>query len=412
MLSRMPRYMFCVGWLIGLVLAGCQSDPTPITSVEPLSAPVSTPSGQPHLHADADGTVWLSWIEPVDSVTHALRYATFDGRSWSALQTAATGTDWFVNWADVPSLRPLPDGRRVAHFLKSNGPDVFAYDVRITQTAQDGAWQPALTPHRDKTQTEHGFASLLPWDGDVLAVWLDGRRMDTHASDTGGHGVGPMTLRSALIAPDGQVSHPFEIDDRVCECCPTAAVRTADGVLVAYRDRSENEVRNIGLTRFDGDEWSDPYLLHDDGWQINGCPVNGPALAADGNRVAAAWFTAPNSRPRVQVAFSDDGGRQFGEPLVVDADGPTGRVDVVLLDDGSALVSWIGTHGEDTALLVRQIHPSGTASSRASLASVSRSRGTGMPRMVRRADRVYWAWVGTAGDAPRVQMAHALVPTP
>jgi hypothetical protein len=130
-----------------------------------------------------------------------------------------------------------------------------------------------------------------------------------------------MTLRSALIAPDGQVSHPFEIDDRVCECCPTAAVRTADGVLVAYRDRSENEVRNIGLTRFDGDEWSDPYLLHDDGWQINGCPVNGPALAADGNRVAAAWFTAPNSRPRVQVAFSDDGGRQFGEPLVVDADG-------------------------------------------------------------------------------------------
>jgi hypothetical protein len=84
----------------------------------------------------------------------------------------------------------------------------------------------------------------------------------------------------------------------------------------------------------------------------------------------------------------------------------------VLLDDGSALVSWIGAHGEDTALLVRQIHPSGTASSRASLASVSRSRGTGMPRMVRTADRVYWAWVGTAGDAPRVQMAHALVPTP
>jgi len=408
----MPHFITRLGCILCLLLAGCQTDSAPVSSVEPIDTPARAPSGQPHLYADPDGDVWLSWIEAGDSSGHALRYATFDGASWNAPQTAATGADWFVNWADVPSLRPLPNGRRVAHFLESSGPGVFAYDVRITQTTKLGAWQPAVTPHRDGTQTEHGFASLLPWDDNVLAVWLDGRAMEAPDSDVGGHGSGSMTLRSGLITPDGQIEQPVQIDNRVCECCPTSAVRTAEGILVAYRNRSENEIRNIGLARYDGDGWSAPYVLHDDGWQIDGCPVNGPALTADSNRVVAAWFTAPNGQPRVQVAFSDDNGGQFGAPLVVDDDGPTGRVDVVLLDDGSALVSWIGAHGEDTALLVRQIHPSGTASSIASLASVSRSRGTGIPRMVRHDDQVYAAWVDHQAETPQVRMARAVVQTP
>jgi hypothetical protein len=351
--------------------------------------------------------VWLSWVESVDSTRDALRYATFDGTTWSTPRTVATGTDWFVNWADVPSLRPLPDGRYVAHYLESSGPGVFAYDVRVTQTTTGGTWQPAITPHRDGTPTEHGFVSLLPWAGDVLTVWLDGRRM--HPSDAEGdsHGSGPMTLRSARLTPDGRIEQPTLLDDRVCECCPTSAVRTADGVLVAYRNRSANEIRNIGLIRFNGTTWSDPYLLHDDGWQINGCPVNGPALAANGNHVVAAWFTAPDGTPRVQIAFSEDGGQRFGDPVVIDDNRPTGRADAVLLDDGSALVSWIGQDANGSALRVRRVQPDGTVGTPHTVASVSRSRRTGMPRMVRTGDRVYWTWVGERSDASQVQVAYA-----
>jgi len=369
-----------------------------------MEAPAGPGSGQPHLFAGPDERVGLSWIEPVDSSRDAFQYAAFDGSSWSEPKTVATGTDWFVNWADVPSLRPLPDGRHVAHYLESSGPGVFAYDVRLTQATPDGNWQPAVTPHRDGTPTEHGFVSLLPWQDDVLAVWLDGRQMDP---DAGGHGGGPMTLRSALLTPDGQIEQATLLDDRVCECCPTSAVRTAEGALVAYRNRSANEIRNIGLIRFNGTQWSDPYLLHDDGWQINGCPVNGPALAADGNRVAAAWFTAPDGTPRVQAAFSDDSGRRFGPPIAVDADAPTGRVDAVLLDDGTALVSWIGQDADGSALRVRHVRPDGTAGRPRTVATVSPSRSTGMPRMVRAGDRVYWAWVGERGEASQVQVAHA-----
>jgi hypothetical protein len=369
-----------------------------------MEAPAGPGSGQPHLFAGPDERVGLSWIEPVDSSRDAFQYAAFDGSSWSEPKTVATGTDWFVNWADVPSLRPLPDGRHVAHYLESSGPGVFAYDVRLTQATPDGNWQPAVTPHRDGTPTEHGFVSLLPWQDDVLAVWLDGRQMDP---DAGGHGGGPMTLRSALLTPDGQIEQATLLDDRVCECCPTSAVRTAEGALVAYRNRSANEIRNIGLIRFDGTQWSDPYLLHDDGWQINGCPVNGPALAANGARVVAAWFTAPDGSPRVQAAFSDNSGRRFGDPVVIDGNRPTGRVDVVLLDDGSALVSWIGQDEDGSALRVRHVQPDGTAGRPRTVATVSRSRATGMPRMVRAGDRVYWAWVGERGEASQVQVAHA-----
>ena len=369
-----------------------------------MEAPAGPGSGQPHLFAGPDERVGLSWIEPVDSSRDAFQYAAFDGSSWSEPKTVATGTDWFVNWADVPSLRPLPDGRHVAHYLESSGPGVFAYDVRLTQATPDGNWQPAVTPHRDGTPTEHGFVSLLPWQDDVLAVWLDGRQMDP---DAGGHGGGPMTLRSALLTPDGQIEQATLLDDRVCECCPTSAVRTAEGALVAYRNRSANEIRNIGLIRFDGTQWSDPYLLHDDGWQINGCPVNGPALAANGARVVAAWFTAPDGSPRVQAAFSDNSGRRFGDPVVIDGNRPTGRVDVVLLDDGSALVSWIGQDEDGSALRVRHVQPDGTAGRPHTVATVSRSRATGMPRMVRAGDRVYWAWVGERGEASQVQVAHA-----
>jgi len=279
--------------------------------------------------------------------------------------------------------------------------------VRVTQTTTGGTWQPAITPHRDGTPTEHGFVSLLPWAGDVLTVWLDGRRMQPSDAEGGGHGGGPMTLRSARLTPDGRVEQPTLLDDRVCECCPTSAARTADGVLVTYRDRSANEIRNIGLVRFDGTTWSDPYLLHDDGWQINGCPVNGPALAADGARVVAAWFTAPDGTPRVQVAFSEDGGQRFGDPVVIDDDRPTGRVDAVLLDDGSALVSWIGQDANGSALRVRRVQPDGVVEAPHTVASVSRSRRTGMPRMVRMGDRVYWAWVGEWSDASQVQVAYA-----
>ena len=332
----------------------------------------------------------MSWVEPVGKDRHALRYATLDDTSWTEPRTVARGGDWFVNWADVPSLRPLPSGRLAAQYLRSVGPDPLAYAVQITQTDGAGTWQSAVRPHNDGTATEHGFVSLLPWPDDrLLAVWLDGRRMEGRE----GHG-GEMTLRGGVLDATGAVEQRALLDDRTCECCPTTAVRTGDEALVAYRDRSENEIRNIQLVRFDGQSWSDPAVLHDDGWRIEGCPVNGPALAATGDRVAAAWYTAPGGMPRVNVAFSTDGGRQFGDPVVVAEGTPTGRVDVVWLEDGRVAVSWLGKSADGApALRVRGVGADGASRSAVPMATLpSASRGVGMPRLVRSGSHLYAAW--------------------
>ena len=389
--------LFVSGVLALLFVAmGCASDPSPVSGTR-IEVPAGAESGQPRFFAETTGRLWLSWVEPAGD-GHALRYATRTDTTWTAPQTAAQGTDWFVNWADVPSLRPLPSGRLAAHYLQSNGPDPLAYGVRIRQSTAGGTWQPPVTPHDDGTETEHGFASLLPWPEDrLLAVWLDGRAMAGHE----GHG-GEMTLRAAVLDSTGTVAHRALLDDRTCECCPTTAVRTGDDALVAYRDRSDEEVRNIRLVRFDGQAWTEPRLLHDDGWQIAGCPVNGPALSADGDRVVAAWYTAPEGRPQVKVAFSGDGGRQFTEPVVVAEGTPTGRVDVVATGEGGAAVSWIGKHKGAAALLVQSAQPDGSTGPVIPMATLgSASRGVGMPRLVQSGDHLYAAW--TSPDEKGVQ---------
>jgi len=401
-MSSIRRSFLLCGILIAslLVLTGCQPKDASSVSPEQLDLPASPESGQPHLYAGDDGRVWLSWVEPTgEEGQHALRYSTLDDTSWTEPQTAARGSDWFVNWADVPSLRPLPDGRLAAHYLQSNGPSALAYAVHITQTNGSGTWQPSVTPHDDGTETEHGFVSLLPWaEHRLLAVWLDGRKM----AGQDGH-QGEMTLRGAVLDSTGTVEHRALLDGRTCECCPTSAVRVGDEALVAYRDRSENEIRNIRLVRFDGQSWSEPTLLHDDGWQIAGCPVNGPALVADRDRVAAAWYTAPDGRPRVKVAFSDDGGEQFTDPVVVAEETPTGRVDVVLLENGDAVVSWIGKSEASAALLLRRVQPDGAAGSPVPVASLpSAARGVGMPRLVRSDQHFYAAWTSPEEEGVQV----------
>ena len=66
-----------------------------------------------------------------------------------------------------------------------------------------------------------------------------------------------------------------------------------------------------------GGYWNPPYTVHEDGWKIAGCPVNGPMLANHENDVAIAWYTSPNSTPTVNVAFSKDEGASFDAPLRV-----------------------------------------------------------------------------------------------
>ncbi len=400
-----------------LALATCAEpdapEPLPGPFVE-VPSPAGPNSGQPRLSTDGEEAL-LSWVEE-GAEAAVLRFSWWNGGGWSEPIAAAQGEDWFVNWADTPGVVPLGGGRLAVHYLQRTGEDTYAYGVRAVRSDDGGrTWSPPVAPHRDGTPTEHGFVSALPTREGVRLVWLDGRdyhdAQPSHAG--GGHGgssEAEMSLRTAVVTRGGSLQEEALLDARTCDCCPTAAVVTPAGAVVAYRDRSEGEIRDIAVVRRTAEGWTEPTIPHPDGWHIAGCPVNGPALAAEEEAVALAWFTGAPT-PRVQVAHSTDGGVTFGPAARVDLGSPAGRVGVVAAGEGGALVSWIerSLDNDAAALLVRHVSADGALGRPHSVTEISADRASGMPQLLRLGDAVFTAWTdpGAEGEPPRVRVARA-----
>ena len=360
-----------------------------VGQVRVVATPAAAVSAQPRLSVSSDGRVLLSWVEPQEK-GHRLAFASLEGERWSKAKTVASGRDWFVNWADFPSVVGVGKDALFAHWLVKRAAGTYDYDVTMSYSADGGTtWSKPFLAHRDGVAAEHGFVSLLPSrrPGSVAAFWLDGREM---GKDPGKRG--SMTLRYAEVAGDGGLEHEVRLDPRVCECCQTSAAMTSRGPILVYRDRSEDEVRDIFCVRRVDGAWTQPRAIHEDRWKIHGCPVNGPAVAASGDKVAVAWFTAASDRARVNVAFSRDGGARFGDPVLVDGARPGGRVDVALDASGDAHVCWLATTDEGAAIRSCRVSPEGTIGDPVDVAGTTAARSSGFPQMVRAGDRLWFAW--------------------
>ena len=408
--------------LFSLVLLGvgaCHRTPVArpwLGPVESVEVPAPAGSRFPHLAGGQGLPVVLSWLQPGAEPQYSLQLAQWTDhgfgvpRGWSAPRTVATGSDWFVNWADFPSVVPVSERVWAAHWLQQQPGDIYSYDVRIAVSANGGRrWSAPLTPHDDGTPTEHGFVTLLPTgDEHVRALWLDGRNTPgehDHAASPGAPS-GAMTLRAAELNASGRLVGPgAEIDARVCDCCQTDAVNVGDATVVVYRDRSEREVRNIRAARIEADGKVSSVDVHDDAWHIAACPVNGPAIAAQGTLVAVAWFTAPDA-PRVRLAFSTDGGRSFAPPIEVASGNVLGRVDVAFVGHGRAVVSWLTRAATGSELEVQPFTAGGAAGTAVTIARVGLSHSSGFPQMVRAGEGLLFAWT-EAGESQRVRSAFA-----
>jgi hypothetical protein len=339
----------------------------------------------------ANGEVLLTWWEPQAAAEgerrQRLMFARYDG-AWSEPTVVTEGDDYFANWADVPAAVREPGGSLLAFWLAKTDSPTFAYSIFLGRSRDDGAtWEPLGQLNDDDTHTEHGFVSLVPEESLVRAFWLDGRQM---AED------GPMTVRTALIGDTIGASE--QLDDRVCECCPTDAAATAEGSIVVYRNRDEDETREIYAVRRSASGWAEPRSVSSDGWQIAGCPVNGPAIDSRAGTTAVAWFTGIPDAARVSTAFwrEDEGG--FGPPLIVDDQAPVGRVGLALDANGDAFVSWLGVDGGDGVVQVRRVGADGALGEPLPLGRTSAGRPSGMPRLGRLEERLVVAWVEVFGN--------------
>ena len=243
-----------------LALPGCGREPAPTEAwlgpVVDVTAPAAAGARFPHLAAAPAGApVVMSWLEPgSDGSRYSLRYAAWqEDRRWGPATEVAAGENWFVNWADFPSVVPLDERALAAHWLQQQPGGVYSYDVMTRLSTDDGrTWSAPAAPHDDGTATEHGFVSIANWQGRPYAVWLDGRNTASEGHGHDGHasGDGAMSLRGAVLAAGGARAGS-EIDGRVCDCCQTDLAQARDALLVVYRDRSADEVRDIQLARLE-----------------------------------------------------------------------------------------------------------------------------------------------------------------
>lgn len=431
-------------------LATAAPSPAPLVQSEwPLPTPER--AAQPDLIVAPDGTLVLSWIESAGK-RHTLRLATrAPGASdWSTPITVASGDDWFVNWADTPHVAMTADGALWSHWLQKSAAATYAYDVALVRSADGGrTWTKPVLVNTDGTPTEHGFVSLWVAGPERVGVaWLDGRHTaegtdeaqgssDAHAGH-GGHGDGTaeagttpaegdvrasggaaqavalpapatpmMTLRTAHFDARLQRHDEQPLDLSTCDCCQTDATVLDGRTLLAYRDRTEGEIRDIFVARHDGQRWLAPVRVHADEWRMPACPVNGPALAARGAEVVVGWYTAAGDVPALKLARSGNAADAFAAPVVVDrGEAVQGRVDVAL-DENAAWVLWVRETPQGQSLHLARYTPDLSRElQRLEVARLQgRGRATGFPQLVLADGGAYVVWTDVVEGRPLLRGA-------
>lgn len=347
--------------------------------VEKIAFPYGESTQSPHITTQENGDFVVSWVDRKAATLNYARYR--DGR-WTVPRMFEADRI-AVNKANDSSVRATAKSL-FAQWIVRKGSHGSA--IWLARSADGRKWSAPRSPHV-ALESEFGFVSqAASGDGNIHFVWLDGRKLEG-----GEEGKGDMELRAGVLAPDGRIVRTTVVDPRVCDCCQTAMAMTPSGPIVAYRDRSANEIRDIAVSRWTRSGWSTTRIVHPDGWQMPGCPVNGPRLDADKRHVALVWFTAAKNQPRVYLSTSNDGGATFAPPVRVDEGKPLGRVDTVLLSDGTAVVSWVELVGTGAAVMARIVGKGGPQPAMR-LAEVTSGSVAGFPRMAASRDVVLIGW--------------------
>lgn len=401
---------FLVTPMLLLSLASCsQRESAP----QQWDSPAGPNSVSPNLSVDLEGSPILSWMKVEDDFV-SLNYSKWDSTQWSIPITVARGENWLVNRADFPSVVQLSDSVWVSHWLVMTDPSIFAYDVKISLSIDGGkTWGAGFTPHTDGTHTEHGFVSFFADDEDVGVVWLDGREMvGGHGQNSTKHevsaGINGMTLRSTKITKTGSIYQDQIIDDLVCDCCQTDISATPAGPVAVFRNRTEDERRDIYFSRMIDGVWSKSKAVAKDDWIIAGCPVNGPSVAANKDNTAVAWYTQAKGFGEVKLAISDNGADEFSSGIEIDSGKDVlGQVGLAAVPGGGFVISWmVFTGGSSGQLRLRYVSNEGIAHPPVLGAVINLTSRAGLPQMVISENNAVLSWTGGDGKDKSVQVAY------
>ena len=379
----MKRFIIIISFLS--ILSCSPKDVT----IEEISFLHDNSNAQPSLVSN-DGSLALTWISSNEDEKATLNFSQLKDGEWTNSQEVATGSDWFVNWADFPT-HAISGNLILTSYLEKSASGNYTYDVILSLQKLSGEKIiEDFVLNTDGIEAEHGFVSIVAKNNEGFYVtWLDGRNTVENDQD-GNHK--PMTIRFAEITNSGDVINEIELDSSACDCCQTSITYSDKGPIVVYRDRSEKEVRDIYVTRNVNDIWETPIPVHNDGWVIYGCPVNGPKVVSNSNNIAVSWFTVIDGKPRVNLSFSESYGDSFGDPIKINDYDAIGRVDVAFLNDQEVLVSYMEGDYDSTYLRIKKVSIDGKVSEPITISKIDGGRNTGVPQLEILNNEVFLVW--------------------
>lgn len=252
------------------------------------------------------------------------------------------------------------------------------------------------------TPSSNGFSYLggAP-NGDIYAVWLDGR--DRHAGGEHGASHGSSGIYLAKSTDKGATfGKNIRVAANVCPCCrPTIAFGAKGEVYVAWRAVYDEDIRDIvvATSNDNGATFNQPVRAALDNWKINGCPHSGPSMSAKGNRLYITWFSEGEStNAGIRVAWSDDSGKTFAQPMmasngVIDANHPM----LSLSEDGRLMIIFQGRDAAEkdgwgvARAYVAEVNDAGAVSK--PIAVTGNKKSVSYPAIVAgTVGRVYVAW--------------------
>ena len=316
-----------------------------------------------------------------------------------------------VNGEQPPrvTLVPRDDGSRSIVVLWT-AKDADSTSLVHAESYDDGrSFGPALTLLPPDVKGNRGWESMVTVrDGRVFVLWLDHRdsaatRSAHDAHHHGAHATADAVARAQrsqlfVSALDGSVA-PMSIARGVCYCCKTAMAAGADGsVYAAWRHVFSGSHRDIAFTMSRegaAETFAEPVRVSADGWQIDGCPENGPALAVDaGQRVHVVWPTlVEGERERLQLfhASSADG-RTFSSRTPLPSNGNAFHPQVIVAPDGSLIAAWDELAAGKREVRVARGRPSADNDFTFSLLSTADARAGVYPALAATSTGAVLAW--------------------
>lgn len=302
--------------VLTFILFGCngskEADQGDSPQENMLLSDLEANASNPFLTKDQLGRPIINWTEELSGkYGFVVKYAVFDPESgaFGDIITVEPSRGTSSHPENMNKVAFKSDGTAVAVYSRKHPTEEnrFAGSLLYTLSFDEGlTWTTEKLLHSDTSRSVgRGYFDLavLP-DGEVGAVWLDGR-------------YGKAYKGSALFFAKTRGQEGFgedkAIGESTCECCRTDLyVDRENNLNIVYRDILNDSIRDIvhQFSADNGTSFSGPRRISHDNWVIDGCPHTGPSLASNSQGLHAVWYTAGGA-PGVYFNSSEDGGKTF-----------------------------------------------------------------------------------------------------